>query len=54
MPARSPETNKILAQSGGIALMTCKRGQTGTGPDSPPLKMGGQGAEVARRQPDGT
>jgi len=47
-------TIKIIAQTGDIALITSKWGLTGTGPDGTPLKVGGQSAEVARRQPDGT
>jgi ketosteroid isomerase-like protein len=43
-----------LAESGGIALTTSKWVLEGTGPDGKPVKMEGQSAEVARRQPDGT
>jgi ketosteroid isomerase-like protein len=45
---------KILAQTGDMALMACQWEMTGTGPGGAPLKIGGQSAEVARRQPDGT
>jgi ketosteroid isomerase-like protein len=43
-----------LAEAGGIALTTSKWVLEGTGPDGKPMKMEGQSAEVARRQPDGT
>lgn len=46
--------NKLLAQTGDIALVACKWEMTGTGADGAPLKVGSQAAEVARRQPDGT
>jgi ketosteroid isomerase-like protein len=45
---------KKLAEAGGIALTTAKWVLEGTGPDGKPLRMEGQSAEVARRQPDGT
>lgn len=45
---------RTLAESGGIALTTSKWVLEGTGPDGKPMKMEGQSAEVARRQPDGT
>jgi len=43
-----------LAEAGGIALTTAKWVLEGTGPDGKPVKIEGQSAEVARRQPDGT
>jgi ketosteroid isomerase-like protein len=43
-----------LAETGGIALTTAKWVLEGTGPDGKPMKIEGQSAEVARRQPDGT
>jgi uncharacterized protein (TIGR02246 family) len=45
---------KKLAETGGIALTTAKWVLEGTGPDGKPVKVEGQSAEVARRQPDGT
>ena len=45
---------KKLAETEGIALTTSKWVLEGTGPDGKPVKMEGQSAEVARRQPDGT
>jgi uncharacterized protein (TIGR02246 family) len=45
---------KKLAETGGIALTTAKWVLEGTGPDGKPMKIEGQSAEVARRQPDGT
>jgi len=45
---------RTLAESGGIALTTSKWVLEGTGPDGKPMKVEGQSAEVARRQPDGT
>jgi uncharacterized protein (TIGR02246 family) len=45
---------KKLAEAGGIALTTSKWILEGTGPDGKPMRMEGQSAEVARRQPDGT
>jgi uncharacterized protein (TIGR02246 family) len=45
---------RTLAEAGGIALTTSKWVLEGTGPDGKPMKMEGQSAEVARRQPDGT
>jgi uncharacterized protein (TIGR02246 family) len=47
-------TTKTLARTGDIALTSAKWELTGTGPDGNPIKMGGQSAEVSRRQPDGT
>ena len=47
-------TSKVLAQTGDIALTTSKWDLSGTGADGKPMKMSGQGVEVARRQPDGT
>ena len=45
---------RTLAEVGGIALTTSKWVLEGTGPDGKPMKVEGQSAEVARRQPDGT
>jgi len=45
---------KKLAEAGGIALTTSKWVLEGTGADGKPVKIEGQSAEVARRQPDGT
>src|SRR5262245_42125844 len=45
---------RTLAEAGGIALKTSKWVLEGTGPDGKPMKVEGQSAEVARRQPDGT
>ena len=45
---------RTLAEAGGIALTTSKWVLEGTGPDGKPMKVEGQSAEVARRQPDGT
>jgi len=45
---------KKLAETEGIALTTAKWVVEGTGPDGKPVKIEGQSAEVARRQPDGT
>jgi len=46
-------TNKLLAQTGDIALVTAKWELSGTGPDGNPVKMSGHSAEVCRRQPNG-
>ena len=46
-------TTKTVARTGDIALTSAKWELTGTGPDGNPIKMGGQSAEVSRRQPDG-
>src|SRR5262245_63028673 len=43
---------RTLAEAGGIALTTSKWVLEGTGPDGKPMKVEGQSAEVARRQPD--
>jgi uncharacterized protein (TIGR02246 family) len=43
-----------LAETGDIAFTTSKWVLEGTGPDGKPVKMEGQSAEIARRQPDGT
>jgi len=45
---------RTLGEAGGIALTTSKWVLEGTGPDGKPMRMEGQSAEVARRQPDGT
>lgn len=46
--------SKVLAQTGDIALTTSKWDLSGVDADGKPLKLSGQSAEVARRQPDGT
>src|SRR5262245_28399674 len=45
---------RTLAEAGGIAFTTAKWVLEGTGSDGKPVKVEGQSAEVARRQPDGT
>ena len=45
---------KKLAETGDIALTSAKWVLEGTGPDGSPVKVEGQSAEVARRQPDGS
>jgi uncharacterized protein (TIGR02246 family) len=45
---------KKLAETGDIAFTTSRWVLEGTGPDGTPVKMEGQSAEIARRQPDGT
>ena len=45
--------NKLLAQTGDIALITAKWELSGTGPEGNAVKMSGQSVEVCRRQPDG-
>ena len=47
-------TVKTLARAGDVALTSATWELAGTGPDGTPIKMGGQSAEVSRRQPDGT
>jgi ketosteroid isomerase-like protein len=54
MKPRIKLDGKKLAEAGDIALTTSKWVLEGTGPDGKPMKMEGQSAEVARRQPDGT
>ncbi len=46
-------TNKVLAQTGDIALVTARWQLSGTGPDGKPVTMSGHSAEVCRRQPNG-
>ena len=46
-------TTRTVARTRDIALTSAKWELTGTGPDGNPIKMGGQSAEVSRRQPDG-
>lgn len=53
MKPRIKLDGKKLAEAGDIALTTSKWVVEGTGPDGKPMKMEGQSAEVARRQPDG-
>ncbi len=43
-----------VAQSGDLALLHSKWSLTATKPDGTPLKDSGKGAEVVRRQKDGT
>ena len=38
----------------GLALVTCARHTTGTGPDGEEIKYRGHGCAVVRAQPDGT
>jgi uncharacterized protein (TIGR02246 family) len=45
---------KKLAEAGDLALTTAKRVREGIGADGKPVRIEGQSAEVARRQPDGT
>ena len=45
---------RALAQAGDIALTSARWELAGTGPDGAPVRMAGQSAEVARRQPDGS
>jgi len=47
-------TARTLAQAGDIALISARWELAGTGPDGAPVRMAGQSAEVARRQPDGS
>ena len=54
MKPRMTLDSRTLAEAGGIALTTSKWVLEGTGPDGKPVKMEGQSAEVARRQPDST
>jgi uncharacterized protein (TIGR02246 family) len=46
-------TNKLLARTGDIALVTARWELSGTGADGKPYKMSGHSAEVCRRQPNG-
>ena len=43
-----------VTQTGDLALLTSSWTLDGTGPDGSALKLSGRGAEVVRRQPDGT
>ena len=43
-----------VAESGDLALLCSRWTLKGTGPDGNPVDMAGQGAEVVRRQADGT
>ena len=43
-----------VAESGDLALLGSRWTLKGTGPDGSPVEMAGQGAEVVRRQADGT
>ena len=54
MKPRMTLESRTLAEAGGIALTTSKWVLEGIGPDGKPMKVEGQSAEVARRQPDGT
>ena len=45
--------NRVLAQTGDIALVTASWELSGTGPDGSPVTMSGHSAEVCRRQRDG-
>jgi uncharacterized protein (TIGR02246 family) len=46
--------NKVLAQTGDIALVTAQWQLSGTGPDGKPMMLSGQSVEVCRRQADGS
>lgn len=46
-------TNKLLARTGDIALVTARWELSGTGADGKPYEMSGHSAEVCRRQPNG-
>jgi uncharacterized protein (TIGR02246 family) len=52
-PSMALET-KVLAETGGIALLTSRWRLTGTGPDGAAVELTGTSAEVVRRQPDGS
>ena len=52
-PSFSMETGTVL-EVDGIALLHSTWRLTGTGPDGAAVENSGQGADVARRQPDGT
>ena len=43
-----------VVESGDVALLCSRWTLKGTGPDGSPVDMAGQGAEVVRRQADGT
>ena len=43
-----------VVQSGDLALLSSRWTLKGTGPDGAPVELAGQGAEVVRRQADGT
>ena len=46
--------SRVLAQTGDLALTTSTWDLSGVGADGKPMRLSGQSAEVARRQPDGT
>ena len=54
MKPRMTLAAKTLVAGEGLALTTSNWTLEGTGPDGAPLRMSGQGVEVARRQADGT
>ncbi len=43
-----------VTEAGDLALLCSRWTLTGTGPDGSPVELAGQGAEVVRRQADGT
>ena len=43
-----------VAEADEVALLCSRWTLTGTGPDGTPVELAGQGAEVVRRQADGT
>ena len=54
MKPRIKLDGKKLAEAGDIALTTSKWVLEGIGANGEPVRIEGQSAEVARRQPDGT
>ena len=56
MALRLPLTMQIgtVLRADGVALVSCARHTTGTGPDGEEVEYRGLGAAVVRAQPDGT
>jgi ketosteroid isomerase-like protein len=56
MSLRLPLAVRIdtVLRAGGVALVSCARHTTGTGPDGEDVEYRGLGAAVVRAQPDGT
>ncbi len=52
-PSLSLTVTQVL-QSGDVALLSSSWTLRGTGPDGTPVELTGRGAEVVRRQADGT
>ena len=52
-PSFSMQTGTVL-EADGVALLHSTWRLSGTGPDGAPVESAGHGADVARRQPDGT